>query len=68
MFAKFFVSIIMQYVSEGSGSWKYNHYFPVAEDKEKKLNLFFLNHVNNYETETKGVEQIQHNAWHIYLC
>ena len=31
MFAKFFVRIILQYVPEGSGSWKYNHYFPVAE-------------------------------------
>ena len=68
MFAKCFASIIMQYVLEGSGSGIYNHYFPVAEDKEKNLNVFFLNHGNTYETETKGVEQIQQNAWHIYLC
>ena len=35
MFAKCFARIIFQYVPEGSGSWKYNHYFPVAEGEEK---------------------------------
>ena len=37
MFAKkSFATIILQYVPEGSGSWKYNHYFPVAEGEGKK--------------------------------
>ena len=35
MFAKCFARIIFQYVPEGSGSWKYNHYFPVAKGKGK---------------------------------
>ena len=35
MFAKCFARIILQYVPEGSGSWKYNHYFPVAKGKGK---------------------------------
>ena len=35
MFAKCFARIILQYVPEGSGSWKYNHYFPVAEGEGK---------------------------------
>ena len=35
MFAKCFAIIILKYVPEGSGSWKYNHHFPVAEGKGK---------------------------------
>ena len=35
MFAKCFARFILQYVPEGSGSWKYNHYFPVAEGEGK---------------------------------
>ena len=35
MFAKCFARIILQYVPEGSGSWKYNHYFPVAKGEGK---------------------------------
>jgi hypothetical protein len=31
MFAKCFARIILQYAPEGSGSWKYNHYFPVVK-------------------------------------
>ena len=29
------LTIILQYVPEGSGSWKYNHYFPVDEVTRK---------------------------------
>jgi hypothetical protein len=29
------LKIILQYVPEGSGSWKYNHYFPVAKGAGK---------------------------------
>ena len=29
------LEIILQYVPEGSGSWKYNHYFPVAKGEGK---------------------------------
>ena len=36
MFAKYLARIILQYVPEGSGSWKYDHYFPVAECEEKQ--------------------------------
>ena len=35
LFAKCFAKIILQYVPEGSGSWKYNHYFPVAKGEGK---------------------------------
>ena len=35
MFAKCFARIILQYVQEGSGSWKYDHYFPVAKGEGK---------------------------------
>ena len=35
MFAKCVARIILQYVPEVSGSWKYNHYFPVAEGEGK---------------------------------
>ena len=35
MFAKCFAKIILQYVPEGSRSWKYNHYFPVAKGEGK---------------------------------
>ena len=34
-YAKMFSYNILQYVPEGSGSWKYNHYFPVAEGEGK---------------------------------
>ena len=27
-----FSRFILHYILEGSGSWKYNHYFPVAKD------------------------------------
>jgi hypothetical protein len=27
---------MLQYVQEGSGSWKYNHCFPVAKAKAKE--------------------------------
>ena len=37
MFAKCFDRIIWQCVPEGSGSWEYNHYFPVAEGEGKEL-------------------------------
>ena len=36
MFAKCFAKIILQYVPEGSRSWKYNNFFLVAEGKGKK--------------------------------
>ena len=44
MFAKCFARIILQNVSEGSGSRKYNHYFPVAKGKGKigKNCIFFF--------------------------
>ena len=35
MFAKCFAKIILQFVPERSGSWKYNHYFPVAKGEGK---------------------------------
>ena len=35
MFANSFVKIILHYVLEGSGSWKYNRYFPVAKGEGK---------------------------------
>ena len=43
MFAKCFARIILQYVLEGSGSWKYNHYFPVAKGEGKTKNTFTSN-------------------------
>ena len=33
MFDKCFARSILQYVPEGSGSWKYNRYFPAAKGK-----------------------------------
>ncbi len=38
MIAKCFAKKKLQYVPEGSGSWKYNHYFPVATGKGKMYN------------------------------
>ena len=35
MFAKRFAKNFLQYVREGSGSAKNNHYFPVAEGEGK---------------------------------
>ena len=42
MFAKCFARIILQYVPEGSGSWKYIHYFPVAKG-EGKMQITYVN-------------------------
>ena len=42
MFAKCFARIVLQYVPEGSGSWKYNHYFPVAKGEGKITVLSLL--------------------------
>ena len=39
MFAKWFARLIL-YVLEGSGGWKYNHYFPVAKSEEKCMIIF----------------------------
>ena len=41
MFAKCFAWIILQYVPEGCGSWKYNHYIPVAKGEGKRSNFVF---------------------------
>ena len=35
MLEKCFARIFLQYVLEGSGSWKYNHFFPIAKVKGK---------------------------------
>ena len=42
MFAKCFARVILQYVMESSGSWKYNHYFPVAKGERKTQNILEL--------------------------
>ena len=43
MFAKYFAKIILQDVPEGSGSWKYNLYFPVAKGARKTRTSEALN-------------------------
>ena len=54
MFVKCFVKIILQYVPEGSGSWKYNHYFPVAKG-EGKTNLCAAHYSHLKTTQCSNV-------------
>ena len=55
MFAKCFARIILQYVPEGSGSWKYNHYFPVAEGEGKTSHISpMINTETQFELQKFG--------------
>ena len=60
MFVKCFTRTILQYVLKGSGGWKYNNYFPVAEGEGKINNMHNpgMPESSNYQWQTVRYENI----------